>query len=245
MSPVPVAAAGGIGDGRGLAAALTLGAEAVLIGTRFFATKEALGHPNQKALIERTGGDRTLRTRAFDTARGIAWPEPYTGRAIRNAFAETWHGRDEELRAQNPSMRERFFAALREGDTDTAVTFAGEGLDLIADRPGAGELVGRIAREATDALHRGGALSRLRIAGKLMAGLHAEPPFPLSGKPLLRQPAFPRICRSCFLKNAPVGFHPGGPVSAFAFPGVFDARAGRVNAPFGNGIRALMESMTR
>ena len=152
VAPVPVAAAGGIGDGRGLAAALMLGAEAVLVGTRFFATKEALGHPNQKALIERTGGDHTLRTKVFDTARGITWPEPYTGRAIRNAFADTWHGRDDELRDQNPSMRERFFAALRKGDTDTAVTFAGEGLDLIADRPGAGELVGRIAREAIDAL---------------------------------------------------------------------------------------------
>ena len=152
VSPVPVAAAGGIGDGRGLAAALMLGAEAALIGTRFFAAEEALGHPNQKALLERTGGDHTLRTKVFDTARGIVWPEPYTGRAIRNEFAETWHDRDDELRERNPSMRERFFAALREGDTDTAVTFAGEGLDLIADRPGAGELVERIAREAIDAL---------------------------------------------------------------------------------------------
>ena len=152
VAPVPVAAAGGVSDGRGLAAALMLGAEAVLIGTRFFATREALGHPNQKALIERTGGDRTLRTKAFDTARGIAWPEPYTGRAIRNAFAETWHDRDDELRERNPSMRERFFEALREGDTEMAVTFAGEGLDLIADSPGAAELVARIVREAVDAL---------------------------------------------------------------------------------------------
>ena len=152
VSPIPVAAAGGISDGRGLAAALVLGAEAALIGTRFFAAREALGHPNQKALIERTGGDHTLRTKAFDTARGIAWPEPYTGRAIRNAFADTWHGRDEELREQNPSMRERFFEALREGDTDMAVTFAGEGLDLITDSQGAGELVERIVREAVDAL---------------------------------------------------------------------------------------------
>ena len=152
VAPTPVAAAGGISDGRGLAAALMLGAEAVLIGTRFFATREALGHPNQKALIERTGGDHTLRTKAFDTVRGIAWPEPYTGRAIRNAFADAWHGRDDEMREQNPSMRERFFEALREGDTDMAVTFAGEGLDLIADRPGAGALVARIAREAIDAL---------------------------------------------------------------------------------------------
>ena len=110
VAPVPVAAAGGIADGRGLAAALMLGAEAALIGTRFWATREALGHPNQKALIERSGGDDTLRTRAFDTARGIAWPEPWTGRAIRNAFADTWHGRDDALRAEGTAMRERFFA---------------------------------------------------------------------------------------------------------------------------------------
>ena len=87
VSPVPVAAAGGIADGRGLAAALTLGAGAALIGTRFWATPEALGHANQKALIERSGGDDTLRTRVFDTARGIVWPEPWTGRAIRNTFS--------------------------------------------------------------------------------------------------------------------------------------------------------------
>ena len=152
VAPVPVAAAGGIADGRGLAAALMLGAEAVLVGTRFWATREALGHPNQKALIERSGGDDTLRTKAFDTARGLTWPEPYTGRAIRNAFAETWHGRDDALREEGLPMRERFFAAQREGDTEMAVTFAGEGLDLIADRPGAGALVERIVDEAIDAL---------------------------------------------------------------------------------------------
>ena len=152
VAPVPVAAAGGIADGRGLAAALMLGAEAVLVGTRFWATREALGHPNQKALIERSGGDDTLRTKAFDTARGLTWPEPWTGRAIRNAFADTWHGRDDALREEGLPMRERFFAAQREGDTEMAVTFAGEGLDLIADRPGAGALVERIVDEAIDAL---------------------------------------------------------------------------------------------
>ena len=152
VAPVPVAAAGGIADGRGLAAALMLGAEAALIGTRFWATPEALGHANQKALIERSSGDDTLRTKVFDTARGIVWPEPWTGRAIRNAFADTWDGRDNELRAEGPEMRERFFAAQREGVTDMAVTFAGEGLDLIADRPGAGGLVERIVAEAIIAL---------------------------------------------------------------------------------------------
>ena len=152
VAPVPVAAAGGIADGRGLAAALTLGADAALIGTRFWATEEALGHSNQKALIARAGGDDTLRTKIFDTARGIVWPEPYTGRAIRNAFSDSWHGRDAALREEGAPMREHFFAAQRDGDTDIAVTFAGEGLDLIADRPGAGALVGRIVDEAVAAL---------------------------------------------------------------------------------------------
>ncbi len=152
VSPIPVAAAGGISDGRGLAAALMLGAEAVMIGTRFFATQEASGHPNQKSLIERTGGDHTLRTKVFDTARGIVWPEPYTGRAIRNAFSDTWDGRDDELREQSSSMRERFFEALRSGDMEMGVTFAGEGLDLISDRPGAGVLIKRIVEVAIDAL---------------------------------------------------------------------------------------------
>ncbi len=152
VAPVPVAAAGGIADGRGLAAALMLGAEGVLVGTRFWATQEALGHPNQKALIERTGGDATLRTKVFDTARGLTWPEPYTGRAIRNAFTDEWHGRDDALRAEGQPMRERFFAAQRSGDTGMAVTFAGEGLDLIADRPAAGVLVERMVADAVDAI---------------------------------------------------------------------------------------------
>ena len=152
VAPIPVAAAGGIADGRGLAAALMLGAEGVLIGTRFWATQEALGHPNQKSLIERTGGGHTLRTSVFDTARGLTWPKPYTGRAIRNAFTEAWHGRDDELRSEGPIVRERLFAASRDGDTGTAVTYAGEGLDLIDDRPAAGELVGRIIDEAIHAL---------------------------------------------------------------------------------------------
>jgi len=150
VSPIPVAAAGGIADGRGLAASLLLGAEAILVGTRFWATQEALGHPNQKDLIETTTGDDTIRTKVFDTARGLTWPTPYTGRAIRNAFTEEWHDRDDAMRAEGLPLRERFFAAQRSGDVDTAVTFAGEGLDLIADRPAAGALVEQIVSDAID-----------------------------------------------------------------------------------------------
>lgn len=165
VAPVPVAAAGGIADGRGLAAALMLGAEGVLVGTRFWATQEALGHAGQKALLARAGGDDTLRTKIFDTARGLTWPEPYTGRAIRNAFTDAWHGRDDALRAEGEPMRARFFAAQRSGDTDMAVTFAGEGLDLIADRPPAGALVERMVADAADTI-LAAPERHLRVAGK-------------------------------------------------------------------------------
>lgn len=150
VSPIPVAAAGGIADGRGLAAALMLGAGAVMVGTRFWATPEALGHRNQKSLIEASTGDDTIRTKVFDTARGLTWPKPYTGRAIRNDFTEKWHDRDDELRAEGVELKERFFAAQRAGDTDTAVTFAGEGLDLIDDRPTAAAIIDRMVADAID-----------------------------------------------------------------------------------------------
>lgn len=78
-------AAGGIADGRGLAAALMLGADGVLIGTRLWASAEALVHPNHHAAIVAAGGDATLRTSAPDVARRLDWPEPYTIRVRRNA----------------------------------------------------------------------------------------------------------------------------------------------------------------
>ncbi len=152
VAPTPVAAAGGIADERGLAGVLILGSEAAMIGTRFRAAREALGHDKQKALIERSSGDKTLRTRIFDAARGIAWPEGFAGRAIRNRFGDTWHGRDVEPWAEGESARERCFMALDDGDTDTAGILAGEGTDLISDRPGAGALVQMIVDEAVDAL---------------------------------------------------------------------------------------------
>ena len=97
VAPIPVLAAGGIADGRGLAAALMLGAAGVLVGTRFFASHEALGHPAAKQRLVEGKGDETLRTTIFDTVRKIDWPHPYTGRALANDFSRRWHGREETL----------------------------------------------------------------------------------------------------------------------------------------------------
>jgi nitronate monooxygenase len=147
-----VVAAGGIADGRGLAAALALGAEGVLAGTRFYATVESLGHDKAKARILATSGDGTVRTTVFDTVRGYCWPDGITGRALRNDFTQRWHGREPELAAGLEDEKLRYQTAAARGDVDTTVVFAGECTDLIDDVPPAGEMVTRLVREAERAL---------------------------------------------------------------------------------------------
>ena len=147
-----VVAAGGIADGRGLAAALTLGAEGVLVGTRFYATAESLAHDFAKARVVAASGDATLRTTVFDIVRGLDWPKPYTGRALSNAFCGRWHGREADLSARVPDEMKRYKAAVEAGDFSTAVIIAGEDVDLIADLPPAATIVARLTQEAERAL---------------------------------------------------------------------------------------------
>jgi nitronate monooxygenase len=155
-APVPVLAAGGIADGRGLAAALVLGAAGALIGTRFQATLEALVEPGiTKAIIE-SGGEDTERGRVLDLARGSAWPSRYTGRALRNAFSDRWRDREDELAADEDARRD-YRRAVRAGDMDAVPVWAGEGLDLITGVLPAADLVALLAAEAEAALGRGGA----------------------------------------------------------------------------------------
>jgi nitronate monooxygenase len=155
VSPTPVLAAGGIADGRGLAAALMLGAQGVLMGTRFYTSIEALGHKRAKERIVSARGEQTKRTRIFDVARGIEWPEHYTGRALRNHFLERWEGREEELGTALDTEGAAFREAMREGNTDTAVVWCGEAADLISEVLGAAELVQRIGAEAEACLRSG------------------------------------------------------------------------------------------
>ena len=145
---VPVVAAGGLSDGRGLAAALMLGASGILVGTRFWATPEALGSDTAKELLTKARSDDTLRTRVFDIVREIDWPEGYSGRAIVNDFSRQWHGRESELERNLSNETAAYWAAAKAGDTSKAVVFAGEGLDLIHDIKPAGEIVRSIADEA-------------------------------------------------------------------------------------------------
>jgi nitronate monooxygenase len=149
---VVVVAAGGIVDGRGLAAALALGAEGVLVGSRFYASVESLAHDKAKARIAAASGDETVRTSVFDAVRGYTWPDGITGRALRNDFTGRWHGREGELASAGDGEMARYRAAAAQGDMDTAVIFTGEGADLIDDVPSAGEIVTRLVAEAERAL---------------------------------------------------------------------------------------------
>jgi nitronate monooxygenase len=153
---VPVVAAGGIADGRGLAAALMLGAQGALLGTRFYAATESLGHERARARIVAAGAEDTVRTRTVDVVRGYAaWPEPYVPRALRNRFVERWHDREAELAAALAEEAPAYRRARDAGDFDTAVVLAGENVDLIHGVEPAGDLVRRIGAEA-EALLRGG-----------------------------------------------------------------------------------------
>lgn len=154
VAPVPVAAAGGIADGRGLAAALMLGAQAVLVGTRLSASEEALGHPSVKHKLVERSGDDTVRTTVFDIVRELNWPRGFTGRAVENCFVRSWSGREELLRSALPAEQSRFRAAQDSGDTDTAIVWAGECIDLIHGVEPAGCIVRRIADDAGACLRK-------------------------------------------------------------------------------------------
>jgi nitronate monooxygenase len=144
----PVLAAGGIVDGRGLVAAMAYGAEGVLMGSRFYASRESNGHPAAKERIVRAGPGETVRSSVFDMSRRIDWPAIYSGRALRNAHIDRWLGREDELLARIDDITGPYAAARERGDFDVAGVFAGEGSALIKDIPPAGEIVERVIAQA-------------------------------------------------------------------------------------------------
>ncbi|MGW1028506.1 nitronate monooxygenase [Streptomyces sp. NPDC002577] len=154
-APVPVLAAGGIADGRGVAAVLALGAAGALIGTRFQATTEALVAPaTTKAIIEGRGDD-TERNRVLDIARGSEWPARYTARTLGHPFLDGWRGREDELAAA-PHAQQAYQDAVARGEIPALPQWASEAIDLINDLPSAADLVATLAALAEGALARAG-----------------------------------------------------------------------------------------
>jgi nitronate monooxygenase len=150
-----VVAAGGIAEGRGLAAALMLGAEGVLVGTRFYASAESLAHPAAKARMAAARGDETLRTSTIDIVRDIPWPATFTCRVMRNDFVTRWHGAEGDLAAAKPQEMPRYQAAVALGDFATACVLGGEAMGLFDKVAPAGEIVAGMVAEAEAALAAG------------------------------------------------------------------------------------------
>jgi nitronate monooxygenase len=152
---IPVVASGGIADGRGLAAALTLGAAGVLMGTRFYATPEAAGADAAKDRIRAATGDDTLRSIVFDISRRNVWPAPFTGRCLRNEHLDRWYGREVELMRHVDEESTRYVAARSEGNFDIAAVIAGESAGLVREIASVRDVVDRIVRDAETLLARG------------------------------------------------------------------------------------------
>ncbi|KIF73826.1 dioxygenase [Streptomyces sp. 150FB] len=154
--PVPVLAAGGIADGRGVAAALALGAAGALVGTRFQATAESLVDPSTARAIVEGHGQDTERSGVSDIARGARWPSAkYTARTLGHPSLDRWRGREAEL-AASPEARAAYQAAVARGDAPTLPVWASEAIDLITDLPPAADLVAALAAQAEAVLARAG-----------------------------------------------------------------------------------------
>ena len=149
-----VLAAGGIADGRGLAAALVLGADGAVLGTRFWASPEALVSPRAHERGLRAGGDDTYRTRVYDAVRQLNWPPEYNERALSNPFVDGWHGDEAELMASLPEAIRTFQAAVAAEDFETAAILVGESIGRVDTVQPAADIVADIAAEADRILNR-------------------------------------------------------------------------------------------
>lgn len=147
-------AAGGIADGRGLAAALMLGVDGVLIGSRLWASQEADVHPKMLDAAKHATGDDTLRSSVMDIARHLNWPERYTARVLKNGFTERWHNDIEGLLENADREAAKWKEAWQAGDTAVANTFVGEATGLIKDVQPAASIIEDMVRQAEQQLAR-------------------------------------------------------------------------------------------
>ena len=135
---VPVLAAGGIATARGLAAVLAAGAAGAWVGSAFTACTEGASPDTSKAAVVDAAETDTIYTTVLDLGRGAHWPSEYGGRALRNTFAQTWHGREAELEASGVRSDE---PAVWAGQAAGLVRAVRPAADVLADLAGAEDLL--------------------------------------------------------------------------------------------------------
>jgi nitronate monooxygenase/enoyl-[acyl-carrier protein] reductase II len=168
VKPLPVIAAGGIANGRGMVAALSLGAQGVSLGTRFLCSAEAQGIPEYKERVVRSKAEDTVYTSLFD----IGWSEaPH--RVLRNKAIEEWEAAGRPASGQRPyegtvigtvvladtTVEVPKYSNLPplsgfSGDIEYAVLYAGESCSLVNDIKPAGQIVEDLVREAEEVLEQ-------------------------------------------------------------------------------------------
>lgn len=151
-------AAGGIADGRGLAAALMLGADGVLLGSRFWASAEALTPQSHTDKAVGVSGDSTIRTKVLDALRGVPWPREYSFRFLRNKLTEEWAGREDEAFRAFGTLSEQYAQARARNDLDSVAVVCGEAVGLLRDRPTAASVIDSMVAQAAGLLHKGSTL---------------------------------------------------------------------------------------
>ena len=157
LNNIHLVAAGGIIEGRGVAAALVLGADGVTLGTRFLASEEAsIADGYRREIIRASdGGSNTVRTKLYDQLRGTTlWPEQYDARAVLN---QSYY--DDDAGMSLKENKRLYEVALHEGDAGWGVherltTYAGTGVGLVTTVMKAGDIVRQVRADAVENLRR-------------------------------------------------------------------------------------------
>ena len=154
VGDIPVLAAGGIADGRGLAAVLILGASGVSLGTRFVASDEWGGGAWEQQAVLAATTDDTIRTSVYDQVRDASFPDGIADRVLRNRFNTTWDNRGAEIREQQAALRQELEAGAKAQDKEVVDISAGLGVGLIGSQEPAGHIVRQIVAEAEQLLRQ-------------------------------------------------------------------------------------------
>jgi nitronate monooxygenase len=156
---LPVLAAGGIANARGLAAVLAAGACGAWVGTAFLASAETETSPQARERLIAARDTDTVYGRVFDVGQRLRWPAEFGGRSLGNEFFDRWAGREDEL-ARDDEAVGRLTAAKANRNFDTAYIYSGQGVGLLHEEQAAADVLAEFA--AADAL--------LAAAARLVSG---------------------------------------------------------------------------
>lgn len=157
VAPIPVLVAGGVGDGRGLAAALALGAAGANVGTRFLASEEAGAHADWKRDVVQAQSEDAVRFTAWSSIMPPGDGYEVVPRVLRTEFVAEWEHRAPEAGEHAEDLRGRIMETILAGRTHELTPFGGQSAGLIDDVLPAGEIVRRMVVDAEAALDRAAA----------------------------------------------------------------------------------------